>query len=257
MFRREYLVALQTISYKEIRRFLRIWVQTLLPSTITTTLYFLIFGKLIGSRIGQMQGYDYMEFIVPGLILMAVISNAYSNVVSSFYGTKFQHNIEEMLVAPIPSWVILTGYISGGVCRGLLVAILVTLVSLFFTDLKIAHPFLMVLVFLLTGILFSAAGFINAVYAKSFDDISIVPTFVLTPLIYLGGVFYSIDLLPTFWQKVSMLNPVFYIINVFRHSILGESDISIINGLAVILCFIVVLIFISLRLLNKGIGIKN
>ena len=257
MFRKEYAIALQTIAYKEIRRFLRIWVQTLLPSVITTSLYFLIFGTLIGERIGKMNGYDYMEFIVPGLILMTVINNAYSNVVSSFYGTKFQHNIEEMLVAPVPSWVILTGYISGGVFRGLIVGVLVTMVSLFFADLTIANPLMMVTVFLLTGILFSAAGFINAVYAQSFDDISIVPTFVLTPLVYLGGVFYSIDMLPDFWQKLSMLNPVFYIIDVFRFSILGKSDISVVSGFAVILAFIVCLLLFSLRLLNKGVGIKN
>lgn len=257
MIRKEYMIALQTITYKEVRRFLRIWVQTLLPSIITTTLYFLIFGTLIGSRIGEMKGYPYMDFIVPGLILMAVISNAYSNVVSSFYGSKFQHNIEEMLVAPMPSWVILLGYLSGGVMRGLIVGVLVTLVSLFFTDLKIAHPVMMVVVFLLTGVLFSAAGFINAVYARSFDDISIVPTFVLTPLIYLGGVFYSIDLLSVFWQKVSLLNPVFYMIDVFRYSILGQSDVSLVGGFAVILIFIVCLLTLSLRLLNKGIGLKN
>jgi ABC-2 type transport system permease protein len=257
MIRKEYLIALQTITYKEIRRFLRIWVQTLLPSIITTTLYFLIFGTLIGSRIGQMKGYDYMEFIVPGLILMAVISNAYSNVVSSFYGSKFQHNIEEMIVAPMPGWVILMGYISGGVMRGLIVGVLVTLVSLFFTDLTIAHPFMMIMVFLLTGVLFSSAGFINAVYAKSFDDISIVPTFVLTPLIYLGGVFYSIDMLPTFWQNVSLLNPVLYMIDVFRYSVLGESDIPLQYGLLVIGLFIISLLVISLRLLNKGVGIRD
>jgi len=257
MFRKEYLVALQTITLKEIKRFTRIWVQTLLPSIITTSLYFLIFGTLIGSRIGQMKGYDYMEFIVPGLILMAVISNAYSNVVSSFYGSKFQHNIEEMLVAPMPGWVILTGYISGGVMRGLIVGVLVTLVSLFFTDLSIAHPLMMVVVFLLTGVLFSCAGFINAVYAKSFDDISIVPTFVLTPLIYLGGVFYSIDLLPTFWQNVSLMNPVLYMIDVFRYSILGSSDIPLLYGFSVILLFITALLVISLRLLSKGIGLRD
>jgi len=189
--------------------------------------------------------------------LMTVINNAYSNVVSSFYGTKFQHNIEEMLVAPIPSWVILTGYISGGVFRGLIVGVLVTMVSLFFADLTIANPLMMVVVFLLTGVLFSTAGFINAVYAQSFDDISIVPTFVLTPLVYLGGVFYSIEMLPEFWQKLSMLNPVFYIIDVFRFSILGESDISVVSGFTVIMAFIVCLILFSLRLLNKGVGIKN
>jgi len=257
MFKKEYMVALQTIAYKEVRRFLRIWVQTLLPSVITTSLYFLIFGTLIGERIGKMNGYNYMEFIVPGLILMTVINNAYSNVVSSFYGTKFQHNIEEMLVAPIPSWVILTGYISGGVFRGLIVGVLVTMVSLFFADLTIVNPVMMVVVFLLTGVLFSTAGFINAVYAQSFDDISIVPTFVLTPLVYLGGVFYSIDMLPSFWQKLSMLNPVFYIIDVFRFSILGESDIPVVGGFAVITIFIVCLVLFSLRLLNRGVGIKN
>ena len=252
-----YMVALQTILYKEIKRFMRIWVQTILPSTITSSLYFLIFGTLIGSRIGKMNGHDYMDFIVPGLILMAVISNAYSNVVSSFYSTKFQHHIEEMLVAPIPNWVILLGYIGGGVTRGLIVGLLVTAVSFLFTDLTIAHPMLTLLVFILTGVLFSAAGFINAVWAKSFDDISIVPTFVLTPLIYLGGVFYSIDLLPAFWQKVSLLNPVLYVINVFRYGILGESDISLVSGFAVILIFITVLLGVSLRLLDKGVGIKN
>ena len=257
MFRKEYLVALQTITFKEVKRFTRIWVQTLLPSIITTSLYFLIFGTLIGSRIGQMKGYDYMEFIVPGLILMAVISNAYSDVVSSFYGSKFQHNIEEMLVAPMPGWVILAGYISGGVMRGLIVGVLVTIVSLFFTDLRIAHPVMMVVVFLLTGVLFSCAGFINAVYAKSFDDISIVPTFVLTPLIYLGGVFYSIDMLPVFWQTVSLLNPVLYMIDVFRYSILGTSDIPLLYGFSVIALFITALLVISLRLLSKGIGIRD
>lgn len=257
MFRKEYLIALQTITYKEIKRFTRIWVQTLLPSIITTTLYFLIFGTLIGSRIGQMKGYDYMDFIVPGLILMAVISNAYSNVVSSFYGSKFQHNVEEMLVAPMPGWVILTGYICGGMARGLIVGVLVTMVSLFFTDLSIAHPVMMVVVFILTGILFSSAGFINAVYAKSFDDISIVPTFVLTPLIYLGGVFYSIDMLPEFWQNVSLLNPVLYMIDVFRYSILGSSDIPLMYGFSVIALFIISLLVISLRLLSKGIGIRD
>jgi len=257
MFRVEYLIALQAITFKEIKRFLRIWMQTLLPSIITTTLYFMIFGKLIGSRIGQMQGYDYIDFIVPGLILMAVINNAYSNVVSSFYSTKFQHHIEELLVAPIPNWVILMGYLAGGVIRSLMVGALVTIVVLVFTDVEVAHPMLMILVSLLTGVLFSTAGFINAVFAKSFDDISIVPTFVLTPLIYLGGVFYSIELLPEFWQKISFLNPIFYMINVFRYSILGESDVPLYSGLAVIVFFIVSLLAVSIILLNKGIGIRK
>lgn len=255
--RREYWVALQTITYKEIKRFMRIWAQTLLPSSITTALYFLIFGALIGSRIGKMNGYDYIDFIVPGLILMAVISNAYSNVVSSFYGTKFQRHIEEMLVAPIPNWVILVGYISGGVARAFIVGLIVTTVSFVFTDLTIAHPLMMLCVFLLTGILFSTAGFINAVYASTFDDISIVPTFVLTPLTYLGGVFYSIDLLPEFWQNVSLFNPVLYMIDLFRYSILGESDISLLSSFSVILVVIMILLVKSLSLLNKGVGTKN
>lgn len=255
--RPEYWIALQTIMHKEFKRFMRIWAQTLLPSSITTALYFLIFGALIGSRIGKMNGYDYIDFIVPGLILMAVISNAYSNVVSSFYGTKFQRHIEELLVAPIPNWVILVGYISGGVARAFIVGLIVTLVSFVFTDLTIAHPVMMLCVFLLTGILFSAAGFINAIYASTFDDISIVPTFVLTPLTYLGGVFYSIELLPEFWQKVSLFNPVLYMINLFRYSILGESDISLLSGFSVILIAITILLAKSLSLLNRGVGTKN
>ena len=252
-----YWVAFQTILFKEVRRFLRIWMQTLLPSVITTSLYFVVFGTLIGSQIGDIQGFRYMEYIVPGLVLMAVISNAYANVVSSFYGTKFQRHIEEMLVAPIPNWVILAGYICGGVARGVLVGVLVLGVAALFTDLHIEHPLLMALVYLLTAILFATAGFINAVYANSFDDISIIPTFVLTPLIYLGGVFYSISMLPPFWQKVSLFNPVLYMINVFRFGILGVSDIPVVAGLLVIVGFIAGLIGFSLLLLARGVGIKQ
>lgn len=193
-------IAFQTILIREIRRFTRIWVQTLLPPVITMALYFVIFGTLIGSRIGEMGGFSYMQFVVPGLIMMSVLTNAYANVVSSFYGNKFQRSIEEQLIAPIPNWVILAGYIAGGVARGLCIGLIVTLLSLFFTHLHIQHWGVMVSVVLLTSILFSLAGLINAVYAKSFDDISIIPTFVLTPLTYLGGVFYSINLLPPFWQ---------------------------------------------------------
>ncbi len=199
-----YLTAYRTIVIKEILRFSRIWMQTILPPAITTTLYFIIFGKLIGGRIGEMGGYSYIDFIVPGLILMSVIQNSYSNVVSSFFGTKLQHYIEELLIAPVPNWVVLAGYVSGGVARGTLVGFVVTLVSLFFTDLSIHHYGVTLLVFVLTSVLFSLGGFINAVYAKTFDDVSIVPTFVLTPLTYLGGVFYSIDLLPQFWQTFSL-----------------------------------------------------
>ncbi len=250
-------VAYQTIVTKEVLRFTRIWVQTLLPPAITTTLYFIIFGKLIGQRIGEMGGYSYIEFIVPGLILMSVIQNSYANVVSSFFSTKLQHYIEELLIAPVPNWIVLAGYVTGGVARGLIVGVVVTLISLIFTDLRIHSYTLTLMVFVLTSVLFSLAGFINAVYAKSFDDISIVPTFVLTPLTYLGGVFYSIDLLPEFWQKLSLVNPVLYMVNTFRYGLLGVSDIDVRIALAIILGFILLLILFSLKLLAKGVGIKE
>jgi ABC-2 type transport system permease protein len=252
-----YLTAYRTIVIKEILRFSRIWMQTILPPAITTTLYFIIFGKLIGGRIGAMGGYSYIDFIVPGLILMSVIQNSYSNVVSSFFGTKLQHYIEELLIAPVPNWVVLAGYVSGGVARGTLVGFVVTLVSLFFTDLSIHHYGLTLLVFVLTSVLFSLGGFINAVYAKTFDDVSIVPTFVLTPLTYLGGVFYSIDLLPQFWQTLSLGNPILYMVNTFRYGLLGVSDIDIGLALSIILGFIVALTAFSLNLLQRGVGIKK
>ena len=196
------LIPLRTIIVKEIVRFVRIWPQTLLPPAITTSLYFLIFGKLIGSRLGVIEGASYMDYIVPGIILMSVISHSYANVVSSFYSTKFQRNIEELLVAPVPNWVILAGYISGGVIRGLLVGIVVTLISLFFTEIAVQNIFITLSIALLTAILFALAGFINAILAESFDDISIIPNFVLTPLSYLGGVFYSVGMLPDIWQTI-------------------------------------------------------
>ncbi|MCU7808866.1 MAG: ABC transporter permease [Candidatus Thiodiazotropha sp. (ex Semelilucina semeliformis)] len=256
-FWRVYRIAFQTIVTKEILRFMRIWVQTILPPAITTTLYFVIFGKLIGERIGEMEGYSYIDFIVPGLILMAVIQNSYANVVSSFFSTKLQHYIEELLIAPVPNWVILSGYVVGGVTRGTLVGVVVTIISLFFTDLQINSYSITLLVFVLTSILFALAGFINAVYAQSFDDISIVPTFVLTPLTYLGGVFYSISLLPSFWQDVSLINPILYMVNAFRFGILGVSDIDLVVALGIILVFIVLLTLFSLSLLSRGVGIKN
>lgn len=251
------LTAFWTIVVKEIRRFTRIWPQTLLPPAITMTLYFIIFGNLIGSRIGEMGGFDYMDYIVPGLIMMSVITNAYGNVVSSFFGTKFQHNIEELLVAPVPNWVILLGYVIGGMARGLAVGLIVTLLSLFFTDLQIHHLFITISIVLLTSAVFALGGFINAVYANSFDDISIIPTFVLTPLTYLGGVFYSIDLLPDFWQGVSQLNPILYMVNSFRYGILGVSDIHVGVAFAMIAVFITILAAFSLHLLNTGRGIRN
>ncbi|UTA46556.1 ABC transporter permease [Simiduia sp. 21SJ11W-1] len=245
-------VSFSTIVRKEIRRFMRIWVQTLLPPAITMALYFVIFGALIGERIGEMGGFSYMEFVVPGLIMMSVLTNSYSNVVSSFYSAKFQHSIEELLVSPTPNYVILAGYIVGGVCRGLGVGLIVTLLSQFFTDLQIHSVAITVSIVVLTSVLFSLMGLINAVFANSFDDISIIPTFVLTPLTYLGGVFYSIDLLPEFWQGVSQLNPILYVVNTFRYGILGVSDVDVVTAFIGVMAFIVVLFAASLWLLNNG-----
>ena len=254
---RRYWVAFSTILVKEILRFSRIWIQTVLPSTITTALYFVIFGRLIGERIGPMGGFDYLDFIVPGLVRMAVITNAYSNVVSSFYSSKFSRYVEEFLVAPVPNWVILAGFVAGGVVRGLVVGVTVTLVAMFFTNIQIYSYGVTAMVFLLTAILFALGGFINAIYANSFDDISIIPTFVLTPLTYLGGVFYSIELLPGFWQKLSLANPVLYMINAFRYGLLGVSDIPLFVAFAIVLGFITVLTLYSLHLLRRGVGIKS
>lgn len=250
-------IALATIVRKEIVRFTRIWVQTLLPPVITMWLYFVIFGQLIGSRIGQMDGFNYMEFVVPGLIMMSVITNSYSNVVSSFFGVKFQKSIEEVLVSPTPNYIILLGYVFGGVARGILVGLIVTLVSLFFTDLKIHSLPITVGIVFLTSVVFALAGFFNAVFAKTFDDISIIPTFVLTPLTYLGGVFYSISLLPEFWQGVSKLNPILYMVNAFRYGILGISDINIVGAFMGVSVFIVLLSAICLYLLAHGTRLRS
>jgi ABC-2 type transport system permease protein len=254
---REKLIALKAIIIKEILRFSRIWIQTVLPPVITTALYFIIFGNLIGPRIGEMDGFGYMEFIIPGLIMMAVITNSYANVVSSFYGSKFQRHIEEMLISPVPNYIILMGYISGGVARGLTVGVAVTIVSLVFHPLNIHSLWVMLSMIILTAILFSLAGLINGVYAKSFDDISIVPTFILTPLTYLGGVFYSISMLPEFWQHMSLANPILYMVNAFRYGFLGTSDISLTTSYAISIAFIVVLYLFSLHLLRKGHGIRT
>lgn len=248
----EQWVALITILRKEVKRYLRIWTQTLLPSAITMSLYFVIFGSLIGSRIGDMGGFTYMQFVVPGLIMMAIVTNSYSNVVSSFFGSKFNHSVEELLVSPTPNYIILLGYVIGGVSRGLLVAVIVTLVSLFFTDLHMHSFAVVVIIVLMTSILFALAGFINAVYANNFDDISIIPTFVLTPLIYLGGVFYSMDLLPDFWAAVSKLNPLVYVVNAFRYGVLGVSDVSLSVAFGMIAVFTVAAWCYSMHLLNTG-----
>ncbi|MCE0758573.1 ABC transporter permease [Marinobacter sp. G11] len=250
-------IAFQTIVLREIRRFTRIWPQTLLPPAVTMTLYFIIFGNLIGSRIGDMGGYDYMQFIVPGLIMMAVITNSYANVVSSFFSMKFQRSIEELLVSPVPNWTILAGYVAGGMARGLSIGLIVTLLSLAFTQLSIHNLPMVVITVFLTSALFSLGGFINAMLATKFDDISIVPTFVLTPLTYLGGVFYSIDLLPAFWQGASMINPILYMVNGFRYGILGVSDVNPFISLGMIVIFIVLLAAVALRMLARGKGIRH
>jgi ABC-2 type transport system permease protein len=249
---REIWHAFLTIVIKEVRRFLRIWPQTLVPPAITIALYFIIFGSLIGSRIGPMGGFDYMQFVVPGLIMMAVINNCYANVVSSFFGAKFQHHIEELLVSPTPNWVVVLGFTVGGVARGLCVGLIVTLLSLLFTRLEVQHVWLTIVVVLLTSVLFSMAGLVNAVFANSFDDISIIPTFVLTPLTYLGGVFYSMDLLPPFWRGLSQLNPILYMVNAFRHGVLGVSDIDVGIALGMIALFITALWCYCLHLLESG-----
>jgi len=253
----EQYIAFVTILVKEIRRYTRIWMQTLLPSAITMSLYFVIFGTLIGSRIGEMGGFTYMEFVVPGLIMMAIVTNSYSNVVSSFFGSKFSHSVEELMVSPTPNYVILMGYVLGGVSRGILVAVIVTLVSLLFTNLQIHSYFVVVVIVLMTSTLFALAGFINAVYANNFDDISIVPTFVLTPLIYLGGVFYSMDLLPEFWANVSRLNPLVYVVNAFRYGVLGVSDVSLPFAFGMITLFTVAAFMFSMHLLNSGTRLRQ
>jgi ABC-2 type transport system permease protein len=250
-------VGLKTIVRKEIVRVARIWIQTIVPPAITMTLYFIIFGNLIGRRIGSMDGFDYMQYIAPGLIMMSVITNSYGNVVSSFFGAKFARHVEEMLVSPMSNATIILGHVAGGVMRGLLVGGLVTVVALFFTKLDVAHPLITISMVVLSSIVFALAGFINAVFARKFDDISIVPTFVLTPLTYLGGVFYSISLLPEFWQKVSLGNPIIYMVNAFRYGILGVSDISIAYAYVIVGLFAVGLFTVSMMLLNRGVGIRE
>ena len=250
-------VGLKTIVRKEVIRVARIWVQTIVPPAITMTLYFIIFGNLIGRRIGEMGGFDYMQYIAPGLIMMSVITNSYGNVVSSFFGAKYGKHVEEMLVSPMSNATIIIGHVSGGVIRGLMVGVLVTIIALFFTSLSIEHPLITFSMVLLASTVFALLGFVNAVFAKKFDDISIIPTFVLTPLTYLGGVFYSISLLPDFWQKVSLGNPILYMVNAFRYGILGVSDISIAYAYLIVFAFVIGLFMVNLTLLNRGVGIRE
>ncbi len=250
-------VALKTLVRKEIIRVARIWIQTIVPPAITMTLYFIIFGNLIGKRIGVMGGFDYMQYIAPGLIMMSVITNSYGNVVSSFFGAKYGKHLEEMLVSPMSNATIIIGHVAGGVIRGLMVGTLVTIIALGFTSLTIEHPLITFSMILLASIVFALLGFVNAVFAKKFDDISIIPTFVLTPLTYLGGVFYSISLLPEFWQRVSLGNPILYMVNAFRYGILGVSDISIGYAYLIVGIFVVGLFTLNLALLNRGVGIRE
>ncbi|MBD2783439.1 ABC transporter permease [Xenorhabdus sp. DI] len=252
-----YWVALKTIWIKEVTRFGRIWVQTLLPPVITMSLYFVIFGNLVGSRIGEMGGVGYMQFIVPGLIMMSVITNSYANVSSSFFGAKFQRSIEEVLVAPVPTHIIIAGFVGGGVARGVCVGILVTLVSLLFVPLQIHSWGMVVITLLATSILFSLAGLLNAIFAKTFDDISIIPTFVLTPLTYLGGVFYSLTLLPAFWQIVSKINPIVYMVSGFRYGFLGIMDVSLAMTLGMLGSFIVGFYVLAWYLIESGRGLRT
>ena len=251
------ITAIRTLVRKEVVRVLRIWVQTIVPPTITMTLYFIIFGNLIGSRIGSMDGYNYMQYIAPGLIMMSVITNSYGNVVSSFFGAKFGGHVQEMIVSPMSNAAIVIGHVAGGVIRGLLVGILVTAIALFFTRLEVQHPLVTISMVFLSSVVFALAGFVNAVFAKKFDDISIVPTFVLTPLTYLGGVFYSISLLPEFWRTMSLANPILYMVNAFRYGILGASDISIGYAYLIVIAFVIVLFAVCMSLLNRGVGIRE
>lgn len=252
-----YFIALKGLAWKETIRYLRIWVQTLVPPVITTSLYFIIFGNLIGERIGEMEGFSYMEFIVPGLIMMSVITSSYSNVSSSFFSQKFQKNIEELLVAPVPTHIIIWGFLIGGIGRSVLVGIFVTLISLFFVPLQVHSWGMVILTFLLTSILFSLAGLLNGIFAKSFDDVSIVPTFLLQPLTYLGGVFFAISMLPPFWQVVSQFNPIVYMISGFRYGILGVVDVPIVYSLVISATFVIVLYIINWYLIEKGRGLRS
>jgi len=255
------MTALYTIWIKECTRFLRIWVQTLVPPAITMSLYFVIFGKLMGDRIGPIDGSSYMEFIVPGLIMMAVITSSYSNVSSSFFSAKFQRNVEEILVAPVPTWVVIMGFVGGGVARASIIGVVVIFVSMFFVDIKIAHYAVIIVTILLTSILFATAGLINGIYAKSFDDISIIPTFVLTPLTYLGGVFYSASMLEKvfneFWQGVIQINPIYHMVNAFRYGFLGSADVNFILALSMLVGLNVALFAVAYRLLSTGTGIRT
>jgi len=250
-------IAYKTIVIKELQRCFRIWPQTIMPPAITMTLYFVIFGKLVGSQIHEIEGFTYIQYIVPGLVMMSIIMNAYINTSSSFFGSKFQRSIEEILVSPTPNVIILCGFIMGGVMRALIVGSIVTTIALFFTHLHLHHFLLMFLVALLTAVFFSIAGVINGVYAKTFDDVSWIPSFVITPLTYFGGVFFSTSMLSGLWQKIAYLDPILYIVNAFRYSLLGVSYANIEISVSVLFIFTTVLFFYALHLLRVSPGLRN
>ncbi len=250
-------VGFATIVRREVHRILRIWAQTLLPPIISTGLYFIIFGPVLGQRIGVVEGYSYIQYVTPGLIMMSVLLNSYQNVVSSFFGAKFQNHVEEMMVSPMSSNAILLGYSIGGVFRGLVIGSVVSLMSLLFADLPVVHPVLTISVAVLTAVAFALAGFINALIARNFDEVSIIPTFVLAPLTMLGGVFYSVNMLPDFWKTISYANPILYMVNAFRYGILGRSDMPIEVAFGVLVVFIVCFYTLANSMLKRGIGIRS
>ncbi len=250
-------IGFKTIVIREYGRIIRIWGQTIVPSAVTATLYFVIFGSLIGQRVGAMGGFDYMQYIAPGLIMQAVITNSYANVVSSFFGAKFGKHVEELLVSPLPNWVIVCGYVAGGVVRGLLVGCGVTIVTLLFTHLHVQHPLIIVAAVLLTSITFALGGFLNALYAKNFDQVNWIPTFILTPLTYFGGVFYSVTLLPEWAQKVSYVNPILHMVNAFRFGFLGVSDVDVRLALSLMVAAALALFVVAVTLMNRGSGIRE
>lgn len=238
----------------------RIWIQTFLPSVITSSLYFLVFGTVLGSQIGQMQGVDYMIFVIPGLVMLAIVTTSYANTSFTFFSSKFfARNIEEILVSPTPPWLMIGGFVGGGVIRGVLTGTLVMLVSMFFTGLSLAiHNFLIILGFaILTSIVFALAGLVNGIYAKSIDGINIVPTFVLTPLVYLGGIFYSVHSLPEWWQWLTYANPLFYLINGFRYGFLGITDVSITVSVTILLGMVAFLVALNWYFIRTGLGLKQ
>jgi ABC-2 type transport system permease protein len=250
-------IGFRTIVLREYGRIIRIWGQTIIPSIVTAVLYFAIFGSLIGRRVGVMGGFDYKQYIAPGLIMMSVITNSYGNVVASFFGAKFGKHVEELLVSPLPNWVIVAGYATGGVVRGLLVGLAVTVVSLVFTHLHVHHIGVVLTALLLTSVTFALAGFLNAMFAKNFDQVNWIPAFVLTPLTYFGGVFYSVSLLPEWARQLSFVNPILYMVNAFRFGFLGVSDVDVTRAFALMAVAVVALFGAAVLLMNRGTGIRE